>query len=300
MAFDFNDPKQLGMLILSVVLFVVLFIGSMLKFYISRRKKKSKIPEQKLIKLTKEQIETFKEKICPPQKVYLKTRDSVILKSDMKEGKFYFEAIHRDYFKYVPLKKKFWDFAKRGFGLRKKKFNHVLIRMQLLNNSVAEFFLPMDAKGFIFNNGHYIFDDTNKYSLITSGGLWVYDYHQAIDIPIKVTEGLPTSLKNFLSDHQSEMKKSRNLKIDTDQINEILDHSKLTQVKSSLNPTSLRVFLKSNFIQGLVAGASLGKIFRLILMLVMIVGFLILVDLGIDAWDSGLFEQISSGFKKDK
>ena len=282
---NFNDPKNLFSLIGGIIVFTVGSIGLFLRLYIKKKKEKKQIK--------KEQPKIIQKTVI--NEIVFKTPDRIVKKSEFDKDQVYIKSPIRNYFESLPpLFLKRWRF-KRKF--KRKSFKYVIVRMNMLNNSVLEFFVPIDSEGFEFNKRRYLFDHNNKYFL-SSSNIWCYDYHEAVAIPIRVKERLPVEVLEYLDKHEKALLKTANTKIDIEGIREVIEQSQISSVISSINPKTLREYLKSNFIQGLVQGAALGKVFRLILIIVIISTIVVVFDIFIDAYDSGLFDQIAEGLKK--
>ncbi len=223
------------------------------------------------------------------KKAVPKLLNKTLTEEQLQDKKLYLETKERSFFKDIK--------GFKGFFLRRRKKNkghmHVLVRMIMYSGDVMEFYVPTSDKGFVFDKRRYLFDDSHRYFNPTSQ-CYCYDFHQALDIPIRLRVKLPHEMIQFIEKHEKQLSKNQSAKINADEIKEILENPDVSDVDSSINPKSLEEYLKSNFVQALVMAASIGRIFRIILILVIITLGLVVIDVLIDAWASGMFENLTN------
>ena len=196
---------------------------------------------------------------------YKKNPDLISKQNQIKE-KMYQEVPPSEYFKRIP------SWIRRKLILRKAKKNSasiVLIRMEMNNGRHREFIVKEDIEkgGFMFNKGRYIFDLESKYFIVDSN-IWAYDYHESFSLPVKRI--IPVD----------DLKKGIELKNEAEEV----DHSS--------NPKTLHRFILAEIAQGIMRGASLGALFKTLVIIVIIVLLVGLFDFGIDLYSSGLIQQI--------
>ncbi|NIQ15377.1 MAG: hypothetical protein GTO02_13575 [Candidatus Dadabacteria bacterium] len=249
---QFNDNLFLIMIVVLGTVAVFLTIA-VTWIVISKARKKSKAKKEEQQKLILDELEKQQTK-----------KAEKFVKVD--------EAATSDHFKRIPSP------ITRWLKLRKAKKNPditTLIRMELNNGRHREFTVQEDPdkKGFIYRKGRYIFDPEAKYYLIDSN-IWAYDYHEGITIPIRrripvneIREGIDAKAAIQIQDIQIE-------------------------VENAVNPLLLQRFLLAEVAQGIMRGASLGALFKLLVVLVIIGMLLAGVDLAISVYSSGLLEQI--------
>lgn len=192
-------------------------------------------------------------------------------------------------------------YISKGWRLRKKvleqKDRFVLVRITSLNRAVREYFVPADINGFVYNRGRYIFDDSNKYWNATAK-MWCYDYQEPVTLPISVRTSIPSELAQVIDDYNQAVSKGMKVDVDVERIKEIVETVGNIDVENAINPKVLETYLKSNFVQSLVEGASLGKIFRLIVIFLIGIALLLFILLVLNGWSSGLFTEIGNLFSK--
>lgn len=189
---------------------------------------------------------------------------------NIDKQKFYYEAEKRDFFA-----KKGSFFLNlidiKGYLRRrlKKKYpdKAVLIRMEMNNGQYKEFVVKEDEKnGFKHGNKKYIFDLDAKYYVIDSN-IWAYDYHESLCMPVQ-------------------------RRIPVNDIKETMEHSNITEVENAVNPVTLERFIKSEIAQGILQGATIGKLFKVILILLIITMIVAGIDFIIDLMESGVLQDL--------
>lgn len=134
-------------------------------------------------------------------------------------------------FKWIPL----FGFLKR-FKLWFSPTKAMLINMELTTGDHTQFIAFINKTSFKYQTGEYVIDDEFKYYNVATK-LWCLDYHQDLSIPIK-------------------------RKINVNKIKKAVEQTGVTDVESSINPTTLRHFIESEVIQKVVQGQELDAIFK--------------------------------------
>jgi len=259
----------------------------------------------------------------------------VVRISEMKADKFYVEVDPYDYLSVYKMKKFFFlPFTgrmtkvphpkRRKVWKRPDKF--VKVRFKLLNDRVVEFPVIASLVGFMFRKGKYLFDESAKYETIQGQELIpTYDFHEALDIPVKVRLRMNNSLLNYIEQHDHNLKKQvygeglkESLKKDrrllqlienyeemlknpikadihSDEIKDVLESGNVSETENIYNPHTLHRYLKSDFIQQLVKGV-LAKLIKIIFWILILIGLAVIVILVLNVITtlqlSGFFEQI--------
>ena len=184
-----------------------------------------------------------------------------------------------------------------GWRLKKKLLRmperFVMVRIFSLNRAVSEFYVPSNIDGFKYNKGRYIFDDTLKYWNATAK-MWCYDYQEPITLPVHVSKQLPPQIMDIVEEYNENVQKGVKVDVDVDALKEIVEQTGGVDVENAINPKVLETYLKSNFVQSLVEGASLGKIFRIIVIMLVIILCVVVVVLILNAYSSGIFSELSN------
>lgn len=135
--------------------------------------------------------------------------------------------------------REFWADKKAA----KKKDIVYQINMELMNGKHIEFLALEKDGGFYYKKKFYIFVDDYKYENITTGH-WCFDYHEGFVLPFK-------------------------RKFHAEQVIKDIEKRGITGIKSddipyATNPASIRMWLNSDIIQRLLAGAELNKWLQLL------------------------------------
>ncbi|NIP39040.1 MAG: hypothetical protein GWO07_07105 [Candidatus Dadabacteria bacterium] len=211
-----------------------------------------------------------KKKKNKPKKVEEKIIEKKATASkELKKDKLYVEVLPSEYFKRVQGRIRRWRDNRRA---RKNPQRTFLIRMQMVNNRHREFLVKEDKvkKGFYYNGGRYIFDPDAMYYIIDSN-VWALDYHESLDLPVK--RNIPVQ----------EVKKAI----------EATASKRAVEVENAVNPSVLERFIKAEIAQGILRGASLGALFKVLVILVIITMLIAGIDMVLDIYSSGLIEQFS-------
>lgn len=194
---------------------------------------------------------------------------------------------------YQYKKKKEW---KKNQDMLSKKEKVVLVKMEMNNGRFREFLVLEDAGSFIFNKNRYVFDLEQKYYIIDRD-IWAYDFHESLSLPIRKKVVLTEDVDKFLSLVEEKSRKPIPPKIESNEIRKLVENSNLIDVESSLNPTTLKHFTDSEVIKQVLQGAMLGKIFKVMFVLIIIIGIVVLLMFFLDLYHSGIFEKISEQLK---
>lgn len=244
-------------------------------------------------------IKDLLEQISKAQtpKKEIKLPKGIKKEEETEQNKFYQEL-----YNYEPQKEfKWFQFlAKRKDKKLKKKYpsSLVLIRMELNSGKFIEFYGIEEFGSFVYNKKRYVIDENMKYYVINRD-IWAYDYAEDLSLPIRKKMKLTEEGDKAVSLIESEFRKPKNPRIPVSEIKTIIENSKVVDVENSLNPSILKRFTDSEVIKQVLEGASIGRLFKIILIIVIVIGILMLADLAVDMYDSGLFEKISESFKKE-
>jgi len=195
---------------------------------------------------------------------------------DLKDNKFYYEARDKNFFeKKGSFLLNILDI--RGYlnrrTRRKQPDKVVLIRMEMNNGQYKEFLVAEDEKeGFIHKGKKYIFDLDARYFVINSN-MWAYDYHESLVIPIK-------------------------RRIPVNEIKATMESSNITEVENAINPVTLERFIKSEIAQGILQGATIGRLFKVMLILLIIILVVSAVGMLIGLIDSGVIQNLMAQAQK--
>lgn len=253
--------------------------------------KKRRESEERKRKLELTKLSKINKK---PEKVLSKAEDQ---EPDM----IYYKGKRRDYFKRSRFQLRYWLDRRQ---MRKNPTKMILIRMELANGKYREFIKADDDDTFLYNKQKYTTAGVNKYFNMDAGdnGMWCYDFHEKLVLPVKKNVQFNDDVKrlvriiNETSDKELEkaIKKNVDVQAEIDKISA----SGVIEVETSLHPTVFQRLLDSKIVQALVAGASIAKLFRVMLLLIIIALLLVGVDTMIDIYDSGILDKISQSFKK--
>ena len=174
----------------------------------------------------------------------------------------------------------------------------VLIKMELGNGQFREFLASDQGGFFYFNKNQYIFDYEMKYYLIERN-IWAYDYHEFLSLPIRKRFDISDKLEKELQPKiDSALKRPIPPPVDTSAIRTLIEESKLIDVEASINPTTLKRFTDSEVIKQVLQGTMLGKIFKIMFILIIVVAVFVFMLLLINLYSSGIFEQIKNMFHR--
>lgn len=251
------------------------------------KKKEEKKKQKEKIKKEKEE----KTKKINEEKLVKVIELSKVKEEGMKKDVVYYESFKYNPFDFVKIKGLFKSVKKKKIKLNRDSF--VLVRIKSLSKGVREFFVPLDAEGFVINKGRYIFDDTLKYWNATVQ-MWCFDYQEFINIPTQTWSVLPYEIQKSIDQYNKHLKTGVQADVDIEKIKEVVEETDSIDVENAVNPHVLQKYLKSNFVQSLVEGASLGKMFRVMTVLIVITLIIALISAFFSGYSSGIFHELGS------
>lgn len=124
----------------------------------------------------------------------------------------------------------------------------MLICMELRNGMHTQFMIMLKGTSFKYKEGEYVIDQTLKYYNIAAK-MWCLDYHQ--DIPVPVKRLVPVQdIKNSI------------------------ELEGITDIDTALNPQTLRQFIIGEFVQKIMKGEEMDKVFKMLKTLGIVTVFL--------------------------
>jgi len=141
-----------------------------------------------------------------------------------------------------------------------------LINMELRNGMHTFFVLTTNKAEFDFKEGRYIIDDESKY-FVLDANKYALDYHQDISLPIKRI-------------------------IPVTEINKAISALNNTEVETAINPTSLKSYVESNFIQQVMKGQELSESLKKITLIAGVAALAAVMHLVIFIFKSGMLSSI--------
>ena len=78
-----------------------------------------------------------------------------------------------------------------------------------------------------------------------------------------------------------------------------MEASDITEIENAFSPKVQQRVSDSQFVQMILQGATLGKLFKILLILVIIALIVVAADLVVDLISSGLIDEIGLGGKKE-
>lgn len=213
---------------------------------------------------------------------------------DLEPDKFYYEAMQ-----FTPqynLTKK--QIRKEAELLKKHVGKIVLIKMELANGFFREFLVYEDSGYFYFNKSLYVFDHALKYYLIERN-IWAYDFHELMSLPLKKEFHISDAVESIIMPVWDEKtKKPIPPHVNTNELRSLIENAEVVDVEASINPTTLKRFTDSEVIKQVLQGATLGKVFKIMFILIIIIAFFALISLIIQMYNAGLFEKLRHVFGK--
>lgn len=173
----------------------------------------------------------------------------------------------------------------------------VLVKMELANGQFREFLVYEKDFGFIFRNKRYIFDLSMRYFLIERN-IYAYDFHEHLSIPLRKRYEITPELERLLIPViDKEKKKPLKPHIKVEEIKKLIENSQVIDVEASLNPSTLKRFTDSEVIKQVLQGAMLGRVFKIMFVLIIIIAIFMMILILIQLYSSGIFEAVGSYFK---
>lgn len=173
----------------------------------------------------------------------------------------------------------------------------ILIRMEMNNGFFREFLAVEDIGSFIYKKARYVLDMEQKYYIIERN-LWAYDFHESISLPIRKKIRPTEEVETLLNTIEEAYRKPLSPKVPVNEIKKLIESSKVVDVENSLNPSTLRQFTDSEVIKQVLQGAMLGKIFKIMFVLIIIILIFVFLDTIVSMYASGVFDKISGMFHK--
>lgn len=174
---------------------------------------------------------------------------------------------------YSPIKKKSkfgWTYW-REFYLDKYHADSIsLINMELMNGFHRFFVVKEKEEGFIFRGKKYLFDDEHKYYNIDAK-LYMFDYHEAIALPIK-------------------------RKIPVTAIKKTLESTEEIDIEYAINPSTLQRFMTAKIAEGVMKGTQLDEFFKKLQMILIVTMIAVLVHLVLFVYASGILKNVQLPF----
>lgn len=272
-----------NMLIGGAITLSVVGVGLLIYIKMSRKlpvEEKPKIKQSKVIakkvipdkKQIKEQIDKAKEPILKRNDELFKLNKSLNDKNNklnkdiniIKSKKVReFNIVDSSYLDRLPVVKRYFERRK----LNKRPDKAILIKMELNNGRHIEFIMHEDAEksGFKFNKGRYVFDLEKKYYIISSN-IWAYDFHESFTLPVE-------------------------RRIPVDELKSGMELAKsVVEVSHAVEPKTIERFVNTEIAQGIMRGASLGALFKMLLIIVIGVAIFELINTALGVYNSGLME----------
>lgn len=176
----------------------------------------------------------------------------------------------------MAKKEKIIDFSEgknwldiRGW-LTKIKFNKqtekaFVVEMFHRNGTKSFFLVFPTTNSFVRNKKRYIIDEEYKY-YNNSTKNWALTYHEDISVPLDIG-------------------------INTNKINKALNQSD-SEIRSAINPESLEIYMKSSFVQKIMQGEEMDKIFKRLILLGMVGAIGTIIHLLLFVQMSGMLDKI--------
>lgn len=154
---------------------------------------------------------------------------------------------------------------------RKIQFNRniekaVLVNMELKTGDHRHFIAYYKDLEFEWNKKTYIVDDSLKYYDIDAA-ISCLDYHEDLALPIRRV-------------------------INVQKLRKAITIPGITDVDMAINPTTLKYYVESQFVQKIQRGADLDKIFQLLVKLSVIVLIIVAIILILNFKMSGIFQNL--------
>lgn len=173
----------------------------------------------------------------------------------------------------------------------------VLIKMEMSNGFFREFLVEEEAESFYYKKNMYVLDAELKYYIIERN-IWAYDFHENLSLPIRKKIRISDDVQVVLDMLEAASRKGIKPQIPVNDIKKIIENSGFVDVENSLNPTTLKRFTDSEVIKQVLQGAMLGKIFKIMFVLIIIIAIFALLNLVINLYASGVFEGLKEMFNK--
>lgn len=258
-----------------------------------KKARKPKKKEEK--KPVKKQVKGQKSRMMPEPALLPITDDEVRKRDDT----LYYPA-HPMHLNFNLSRKKAKE--QRKF-MKRYEGEVVLIRMEMGTGQFREFLAHDEGGFFFFRRKEYILDSAMKYYIIERS-IWGYDFHEFISIPIRkkfdLTDDVYTVMQPIVDAMQQEAdrkaKKPLDVYIDEGKIKTLIENAQIVDVEASLNPLTLKRFTESEVIKQVLQGTMLGKIFKIMFVLIIILAVFGLIQLILSVYQSGIIEKLIGQF----
>lgn len=242
---------------------------------------------------------------------FLKTKEKPVIvekqkKTDARSGRTIKKAaeIMPDEF-YFIAKPFSAEYGLSATQLRKEKALYkkhpdkvVLIKMEMANGQFREFLAVEDLGCFYYRKSQYVFDVQMKYYIIERN-IWAYDFHEYISLPLRKSFQISDKLEKLIQpEFDKAHKKPMNPHFNVNEIKTLIENSELVDVEASLNPTTLKRFTDSEVIKQVLQGAMLGRIFKIMFILIIVCAIFLLLLVIVNLYHAGIFEKIGHMFHK--
>jgi len=194
--------------------------------------------------------------------------------------------------------------ARRKLRKLKAKFisQVVLILMELNNGNYRIFITKEENQGFIYNAKRYVFDIKNRY-YFPDIGMYGYYFHESIALNLKKNVNLNPEIRGFINDINKQLEKgsgkSLDKKVNIESVRQAIESSGLTEIENAINPQALKRFLDNRVILEVMGAPLFMKLLKILGVLAFIILILVLIDLIIGIYNSGLIDQLTAGGKKE-
>lgn len=197
----------------------------------------------------------------------------------------------------LDSKKMLWN-KKQSEFLKKNKGKVVLVKMELVTGQFREFLVLDELGSFVYRANRYVFDYSLKYYIIERD-IWAYDFHEFLSIPLRKQFSLSDKMIKLISPAiDKTMKNPKKPHIDIDEVKALVESSEIIDVEASLNPATLKRFTDSEVIKQVLQGTMIGRIFKVMFVLIIILVVLTLLQVIITLWQSGVIDQVIGSIRK--
>lgn len=184
------------------------------------------------------------------------------------------------------------EWKKRQDLISRNPDSVVLIRMEMSNGNFREFEIPTQNNSFVFNEKRYILEEEKKYYIIERK-MYAYDYCEFLSLPIRKKIQLNEETNQLISQIEKDFYKPQKPRVSSNEIRELIRNSpQFSDTENSINPYLLKQFTDGEIIKQALQGAMLGKIFKVMFVIIIIIGILSLVSFFIDMYHSGIFDAV--------
>ena len=190
--------------------------------------------------LEKERVKTDKVKLK-----ILREHEKQILKEKFKKEKQERKAL------FNVIKHRKWNDWRGWINQIKDAYfpgQTMLICMELRNGMHTQYMIMLKGNSFMYKDGEYVIDQTLKYYNIAAK-MWCLDYHQDIPVPIKRI-------------------------VPVQDIKNSIELEGITDIDTALNPQTLRQFIIGEFVQKIMKGEEMDKVFKMLKTLGIVTVFL--------------------------